>query len=1298
MSSFLIEMYRFFEKNRIIFLIFLTITSALLLFLASRIIMEEDISGTMKGTGDQQQSEFVIRNFKFNDKLILNISHSDSSVQARPDSLIAFATLLVDTLNHQLDSTYIQSITFQSSDSAMISMMNMLNDHIPLFLDSKDYQKIDSLIQPASIRLAMESNYRILLSPASMVMKTKIMKDPLGISNLVINKLKSLQIGENYRLYNGCIFSDDMKHLFVFISSANPVNETSKNTVLVETLDHAIESISLKISPTITAEYFGGVAMAVSNATQLKKDIILTLSIALALILILIGWYFRSLRIALLSLSPALFGGAFALAVLYLVKGTISAIALGIGSVLLGLIVDYALYLITNIRKKGSIELALNEMSLTIFMCCLTSAGAFLCLIFLNSSVLHDLGWFAALSLIGAATFTLVILPHFLHSNTISSPAIKRLTWVDRIAGPASENKTWLILMLLLITVFSLFFFKKAGFEKEMSSLNYVTPKLSKAETNLDRISSIKLKNIYLVSTGQSLDKALQNQEKLLSGLNPIVQTGIISKVSSAAPLLISDSLQQLRIQKWNSFWNAEKISLLNQSLTESGKACGFREDAFHPFIETLSKEYKPIRYNSDFLAKSPMIADWINVKPGMAMVTSILAVQPQNKAKVYESLTPYHHHVAFDRQSLTDRFIENVRLDFDLLVKLSMLFVTLLLVFSFGRIELGLNTALPMFISWMITLGFMGITGIKFNIFNIIISSFIFGLGVDYSILMMRGMQQSYKYGTKDISAYKVSILLSSATTLLGVGALFFARHPALHSIALISIVGIISVVVITFALIPFLNHWMIQKRLENHQFPVTAKIFIKTFITWGNIVLVAVLMVIIGGFINLLLPIKRKKKEYLFHLIFSYLCKAYIFVTFPITRKIINPNREDFSKPAIIISNHQSLIETPAFLRLHPKIIILTTSWVYKSPLFGPIARLASFYNVDNGIDSILDQLKEKVNDGYSILIFPEAHRSRDQKINRFHRGAFYLAEKLQIDILPMLVFGSGDFLAKGEFWGKPNVLYMRILKRIEWTDTSLGLNYSERTRAFRQFYIREYKRFKAEEGTATYYRRNLRLNYLFKGPVLEWYLRVKLSLENNYEFYCQTLPRQGRITDLGCGYGFITCMLALTSEDRIITGVDYDKEKIEVARNGFLKNDQISFHCADISTFPLTPQDGFLLSDVLHYLLPEKQETLLRNCLENLKPGGIILIRDANAELRKRQKRSALTEFFSTRIGFNKTEDKSMRLHFTSASKIGTVAAEYRATMEILDVKKVTSNNFFIIRKPASDKGMTPYSHDE
>ena len=75
---------------------------------------------------------------------------------------------------------------------------------------------------------------------------------------------------------------------------------------------------------------------------------------------------------------------------------------------------------------------------------------------------------------------------------------------------------------------------------------------------------------------------------------------------------------------------------------------------------------------------------------------------------------------------------------------------------------------------------------------------------------------------------------------------------------------------------------------------------------------------------------------------------------------------------------------------------------------------------------------------------------------------------------------------------------------------------------------------------------------LNYIFKGPILEGYLRVKMKIEKYYQQYNELVPREGKILDLGCGYGFMSYMLSFTSPSRKITGVDHDAGKIRIAGN--------------------------------------------------------------------------------------------------------------------------------------------------
>jgi trans-aconitate methyltransferase len=159
----------------------------------------------------------------------------------------------------------------------------------------------------------------------------------------------------------------------------------------------------------------------------------------------------------------------------------------------------------------------------------------------------------------------------------------------------------------------------------------------------------------------------------------------------------------------------------------------------------------------------------------------------------------------------------------------------------------------------------------------------------------------------------------------------------------------------------------------------------------------------------------------------------------------------------------------------------------------------------------------------------------------------------------------------------------------------------------------------------------------------------------------------------------------MLAFTSDERWITAVDHDAEKILVADNCHSKSDRTKFICADVMSFPVTPQDGIILGDLLHYLPVVAQEQLLRRCMENLKPGGVLLIREGNAEAESRHRLTRFTEFFSTRMGFNKTRDPLKKLHFITVSMVLRIAEEHRLSARLLTSKKRSSNVLIKINHP-------------
>ena len=169
------------------------------------------------------------------------------------------------------------------------------------------------------------------------------------------------------------------------------------------------------------------------------------------------------------------------------------------------------------------------------------------------------------------------------------------------------------------------------------------------------------------------------------------------------------------------------------------------------------------------------------------------------------------------------------------------------------------------------------------------------------------------------------------------------------------------------------------------------------------------------------------------------------------------INTPQETFEKPSVIISNHQSHLDLMAIMMLTPKLIILTKNWVWHNPFYGIVIRYADYFPISD-TEKMTESIAEKVNKGYSVMIFPEGTRSPDSHIQRFHRGAFYLAEKLGLDIVPVFIKGFGDVLPKTSFHLHPGRLSLEVMPRICRDNVSQMEGYREMTRMLHGMYVKK------------------------------------------------------------------------------------------------------------------------------------------------------------------------------------------------------------------------------------------------
>jgi CRISPR/Cas system CSM-associated protein Csm2 small subunit len=281
---------------------------------------------------------------------------------ADADSLIEAAETIKQDLQQQAEGTLIKEIFSKADENLINSAGDFVYDNLPLFLSDEDYQRLDTLLTAGNIAALMQKNYSNLISPAGFALKNYIMRDPLGLGSQTLKHLQDFQLEANYELINEHIFSRDGSTLLMFITPVFNTGSTGKNDKLIRLIENELQKAE-KEHPQLVAEYFGGPSVGVYNARQIKKDTLVTSSIALIIIIVFISLVFKHKKSIPLIITPVLFGALFALCLIYFIKGGISAIAVGAGSAVMGIALSYSIHMLAHQNHVSSVQQLIREIA-----------------------------------------------------------------------------------------------------------------------------------------------------------------------------------------------------------------------------------------------------------------------------------------------------------------------------------------------------------------------------------------------------------------------------------------------------------------------------------------------------------------------------------------------------------------------------------------------------------------------------------------------------------------------------------------------------------------------------------------------------------------------------------------------------------------------------------------------------------------------------------------------------------------------------------------------------------------------
>ena len=828
MTELFIRIYRFFRAHRAIYWLSMIALFGVFGYYAAQIHLEEDIAKLLPSSRNEDgTTKLAFADLRIKDKTFLLFERQGG---ATVDEAVAACDAFCDTLearNGRMkeEDRVIHDLFRGLPDDLMFDAVDYMASHLPSYLDTSVYRSLDTLLTPEAMTRQMARNREAFMTPVGELFPELIQMDPMGLRHVLLGELQGMMsgMGGTYTMMDGHFFTPDTTVAIVFLTPNFAATNTGQGAYLFTMLNEEIERFATEY-PDVKICYHGSPARGAYNSWQIKADLRNTIVGSLIVVLLFIFLCFRNWNTIPLLLLPVAFGTAFGLAMMYFIRGQFSLLALGIGAIVLGVALSYVLHVITHYKYVSDPEQVLRDQVKPVLLGCLTTIGSFLGLIFINTELLQDFGLFATFAIAGTTIFSLVYLPQFFdpHKNKRNRRAF---AIIDRINVYPFDRKPVLLCAIAAVAAvcvgFYIFGFSDDYMDADMRNLGYLSENVNYSEDLLRAKTRQGAKQQYFAASGRTPEEAIAHFAVMAEKLDSLQALGLVHSYTRTDALFVPLALQQERIDAWSAYWDEARLEQVRDLIMQTAPHAGLNPEAFETFFEVATADYAPDALYEAGILPDGLLSTMMEQSYGgdYLCFTSVTCAHDSVRGattdynRICDAVAHCPNLMVLDTYYYTTDSLLQLNDDFNVLQWVSMAFVFLVLLVSFRSLKLSLLGFFPIVVSWLIVLGSMVIFGVKFNLINIIISTFIFGIGVDYSIFVMSGLLG----GEQDrllLSYHKTAILFSAVVLIVTVASMLFAKHPAIRSVGFATLVGMISAVVISYVIQPYLFRKLFKQK----------------------------------------------------------------------------------------------------------------------------------------------------------------------------------------------------------------------------------------------------------------------------------------------------------------------------------------------------------------------------------------------------------------------------------------------------------------------------------------------------
>jgi predicted exporter len=482
------------------------------------------------------------------------------------------------------------------------------------------------------LNAAIQESLDLLASPAGLLVKDMLARDPTGEIAVVLDALSAQSASARNRpaVAEGVWASRDGRRALMLLQTRAPGGDTDAQQAAVAAVQAAFAQARGPGAGAESAKLVmaGPGVFGVQVRELIEREVKRLSLVGTALIVVLLLALYRSLPALVLGLLPVASGVLVAIAAVSLGFGTVHGLTLGFGTTLIGEAVDYSIYLFVQSRHAGADRSQwVRRFWPTVRLGVLTSIFGFGALLFSGFPGLAQLGLYSIAGLIAAALVTRFVLPHLLPASftvrDISAPGRVLASVVAR-AGVLR----WPALALIALSVAVIVVHRDRVWNHELAALSPVSAQDQALDQGLRAdLGAPDVRFLVVIQAGTE-DAVLAAAERAVTALQPLVRANVIGGVDSPSHLLPSLATQRSRqaaIPPTGEL--AARLSQATQGLPlRAERLGGFLEDA------EKARTSRPVQ-----------LADLEGTATGVALGGMLMRREAAGGASAWSAILPLH-------------------------------------------------------------------------------------------------------------------------------------------------------------------------------------------------------------------------------------------------------------------------------------------------------------------------------------------------------------------------------------------------------------------------------------------------------------------------------------------------------------------------------------------------------------------------------------------------------------------------------------------------------------------------------